>query len=73
MSAAPYQVVFLSGVLLGAALESLRELGWAVEAPDHEGFEVVTPSGMRLRVRVEKIESPKPLTMETHDGFKGSD
>jgi hypothetical protein len=50
----PYQVVFLAGMLVGASLDRLRELGWKVVTAEHEGFEVETPSGMRLRVRVEE-------------------
>lgn len=52
----PYQVVFLSGILAGVSFERLREFGWKIVTAEHEGFEVVTPSGKRLRVLVEEIE-----------------
>lgn len=52
----PYQVVFLSGLLAGASIERLREFGWTVVTAEREGFEVTTPSGMRLRVSVTEVE-----------------
>jgi hypothetical protein len=55
MAELPYQVVFLSGILVGASLDVLRGFGWEIEKPEHEGFEVVTPSKMRLRVYVEEV------------------
>jgi len=52
----PYQVVFLSGILVGSAINVLQKFAWTVVTADHEGFEVVTPLGKRLRVRVEEVE-----------------
>ena len=52
----PYQVIFLSGILLGAAVRPLEDLGWTIAKAEHTGFEVTTPSKMRLRVTVEEME-----------------